>query len=246
MALVAGAVLGDRLALADRPSPVPPPAGLGATTVVPAGDDAGATVPSVAPPPPLRPVPAPRPDTAPFSTFFDGTLRIRARQGGALGVATAFAVGDGRWLVTNRHVVEGGRTIELETWSGAAAGTATVVALGPPTTDLALLRLDQGSRPPLPVAASLPPPASVLTAGGYLEARQFTRTTGRLLDVTTIGGMTVLVTDVAAAPGSSGSPLLDEEGTVVGVIFGGSENRTLAVPGAVVVDLLVGQGVSPG
>ncbi|MEZ5262281.1 MAG: trypsin-like peptidase domain-containing protein [Acidimicrobiales bacterium] len=64
-----------------------------------------------------------------------------------------------------------------------------------------------------------------LVAGGYPEAHHFTRSVGRLLAVTAQDGMNMLVTDVPAAPGSSGSPLLDPNGTVVGVIFGGSLQR---------------------
>ncbi|MEZ5233973.1 MAG: serine protease [Acidimicrobiales bacterium] len=186
------------------------------------------------------------PATAPFSSYFDGTMRVRNIQGGSLGVGTAFAVGDGTWALTNRHVVQGARSLELESWDGQPIGSATVVALGPATTDLALLKLPRAVDGALHLATQPTAVDTELVAGGYPEAHHFTRSVGRLLAVTAQDGMNMLVTDVPAAPGSSGSPLLDPSGTVVGVIFGGSySGYTLAVPAADAVALLVDQQVAP-
>lgn len=191
-------------------------------------------------------LPAPTPATAPFSSFFDGTMRVRNIQPGVLGVGTAFAVGDGTWALTNRHVVADARTLELESWDGEPRGTATVVAVGPPTTDLALLRLPSRVEGALHLAAGTVAVDTELVAGGFPEAHHFTRSVGSLLAVTTQDGMDMLVTDVPAAPGSSGSPLLDPSGTVVGIIFGGSySGYTLAVPADDAIDLLATQQLTP-
>ncbi len=55
----------------------------------------------------------------------------------------------------------------------------------------------------------------------------------------------ILVTDVPAAPGSSGSPLLNEAGEVVRIIFGGTDSATLAVPASEAVTLLANQQLAP-
>lgn len=191
-------------------------------------------------------LPVPTPATAPFSAFFGGTMRVRNIQPGVLGVGTAFAVGDGTWALTNRHVVADARTLELESWDGRPKGTATVVAIGPPNTDLALLRLPDRVEGALHLATETVAVDTELVAGGFPEAHHFTRSSGHLLAVTTQDGMNMLVTDVPAAPGSSGSPLLDPQGTVVGIIFGGSfSGYTLAVPAADAVALLATQQLTP-
>ncbi len=218
--------------LADAPTvPWDPP-----TTTAPAA----VAVPAAAP----LALPAMAPADAPFSTYFDGTMRIRNIQRGALGVGTAFVIGDGTFALTNRHVVQDATSLQLETWDGVSRGSATVLAIGPDSTDLALLKLPAALDRPLPLAPEAPSLDTELTAGGYPEAHQFTRSIGHLLAVTSQDGMNMLVTDVPAAPGSSGSPLLSPTGEVVGIIFGGSYNGyTLAVPIADVHAMLDSQHV---
>ncbi len=185
------------------------------------------------------------PSNGAFSRYFDGTLRLRNFQADGLGVGTAFVVADGNWALTNQHMVADALRLELETWDGEARGTAQVVALGGAGTDLALLRLDHPMVGALPVATGVVPLFSALVAGGYPDAARFTRSAGRLLRVSNVDGMNALVTDVPAAPGSSGSPLLNEAGEVVGIIFGGTDNATLAVPASEAVTLLASQQLAP-
>ncbi len=188
--------------------------------------------------------PTPTPESAPLSTFFGGTLRLRAHHVNALGVATAFVVGDGTWALTNRHVVEGAVSIELESWDGQSRGTAQIVALAPSTTDLALLRL--GGVAPGALRLSSRHVVDQVVSGGFPEAQQFIRNTGRVRFTQTVDGKRSLVTTVPAAPGSSGSPLLNLQGEVVGVIWGGSgTDATFAVPAEDAIALLTQHGVTP-
>lgn len=204
-------------------------------------------------PPTTLPVPAaapslppPDPFVAPFSQVFAGVVRIRALEPGSLGVGTGFVVGDGTWLLTNRHVVEGAAAVELETWDGRPAGTGTLAAVAPSGADLALLRVDG---PPLaPMALSLDRPASstdaVVTAG-YPGGRLLVRSTGTVELLARNSGSEVLVTDLACEPGCSGSPVLGADGRVVGVIVGGTAAaKTIAIPIGQASELLAAQGIA--
>ncbi len=188
--------------------------------------------------------PVPSPADAPLSTFFNGTLRLRAHHPNAVGVATAFAVGDGTWALTNRHVVEGAVRLDLEGWDGQPRGVAHVVALAPASTDLALLRLDVAA--PAPLRLTTRQVVDDVVSGGYPDAQQFVRNGGRVRFTQTVDGKRSLVTTVPAAPGSSGSPLLNRQGEVVGVIWGGSgTDATFAVPAEEAITLLQQHGVTP-
>lgn len=188
--------------------------------------------------------PTATPGDAPLSTFFSGTLRLRVFHVNALGVATAFVVGDGTWALTNRHVVEGASGMELESWDGQPRGTARVVALAPASTDLALLRLDVAAAGALRLTSRHV--VDEVVSGGYPEGQQFMRHTGRVRFTQTVDGKRSLVTSVPAAPGSSGSPLLNRQGEVVGVIWGGSGiDATFAVPAEDAIALLNEHGVTP-
>ncbi|MPY94423.1 MAG: hypothetical protein GEV08_15590 [Acidimicrobiia bacterium] len=169
--------------------------------------------------------------TAPFSAFFDGVLRVRAVEPGALGVGTAFVVGDGHWALTNEHVVADASRIELETWDGRSAGTATHVGTAPGGQDLALLRLDDGLQPALRLRTERPASSEPVVTAGYPAGRWLTREAGEVQGRARSGGNIVLVTDLACEPGCSGSPVFDTQARVVGVIVGGTSiGQTLAIP----------------
>ena len=214
-----------------------------------AGPTASWVAPTTTAAPPTTSAPAPKvvlptlvPASAPFSSYFDGTLRLRNLQAASLGVGTAFVVGDGTWALTNRHVVADSVILSVETWDGEALGDAQVVALGPSTTDLALLRLPGVVPGALRLSTEELAEGTELVAGGYPRAAQFTRSIGKYMSSSTQSGMEMLLTSVPAAPGSSGSPLLNPAGEVVGIIFGGSySGYTLAVPASEAVALLATQ-----
>ncbi|OYV71858.1 MAG: hypothetical protein B7Z72_06050, partial [Gemmatimonadetes bacterium 21-71-4] len=157
-------------------------------------------------------------------------------------------------LVTNRHNVQnpdGTRASRLavtfrdtkEVWP------AHVVKVSDePSVDLALVQVDRGARFPViggiaPEAAAAPEGAAVVTIGYPLSTDLPMEGTGRdmivktTLDPGTVSKRvsTILQIDAYAAHGSSGSPVFNAAGNVVGVVYGGPAEGNgrivYAVPG---------------
>jgi S1-C subfamily serine protease len=84
-----------------------------------------------------------------------------------------------------------------------------------------------------------------LVTAGYPGGRLLVRTVGTFDFVGRAGGSNVLVTDLPCEPGCSGSPVLDVDGRVVGVIVGGTAlEQTLAIPIDDASTLLAAHGIA--
>ena len=102
--------------------------------------------------------------------------------------------------------------------------------------DLAIVR----TRSVLPAAVTLaeadPEPGDPVEVVGYPGGGRLTSRTGTVLgydaDPLNANAGQIIVTDARAEPGSSGSPMYDESGQVVGVVYAATEDttRSLAVP----------------
>jgi S1-C subfamily serine protease len=169
-------------------------------------------------------------------------MAVRIRNVGCEGLSTGsgFAL-DERTLVTNKHVVESSRSLQLLTYDGRdiAAQTASTAGLA----DLAVVRTaeDLPSSPTL--ADADPTPGDPVTVVGYPEGGRLTVTRGSVIGTTTdplhanLGE--VLVTDAPVEPGSSGSAALDDAGAVIGVVYAKtSTDKSLLVPVSTLRELL--------
>jgi 2-alkenal reductase len=165
-------------------------------------------------------------------------------------------------IVTNFHVIEGARRIQVRLDSGDAA-EATYVG-GTPDYDLAVIRLRQNISgiQPIPVGKSedLQVGQTVLAIGNPFGLSR-TLTTGvisaldrRLPTATGREVVGVIQTDAAINPGNSGGPLIDSSGRLIGVntaIISGSGSSAgigFAVPVDVVnqvVPQLIAKGKFP-
>jgi len=165
-------------------------------------------------------------------------------------------------IVTNFHVIEGARRIQVRLNSGDAA-EATYVG-GTPDYDLAVIRLRQNMSgiQPIPVGKSedLQVGQTVLAIGNPFGLSR-TLTTGvisaldrRLPTATGREVFGVIQTDAAINPGNSGGPLIDSSGRLIGVntaIISGSGSSAgigFAVPVDVVnqvVPQLIAKGKFP-
>jgi S1-C subfamily serine protease len=181
---------------------------------------------------------------------------IRSDVGGARLEASGFSVTSSGEVVTNRHVVidsAGGKASRIlvkfadtDTWK-----TAHVVRAASDTTaDLALLQIDGGGRFPvvkgLSSAATIPEGSTIASLGFPLGSD--TPMDGLVAKTTLTPGTVsksvrdVLQIDSYATHGSSGSPVLDGRGEVVGVIYAGPKEAAgrivYAVPAARIRELV--------
>ncbi|MGD9307846.1 MAG: trypsin-like peptidase domain-containing protein [Desulfosarcina sp.] len=187
---------------------------------------------------------------------FFGTRQVRQ------GAGSGFLWDAKGHVVTNYHVIQGARRIQVRLDSGEAI-EATYVG-GAPDYDLAVIRLRRmlAGAQPIPVggSANLQVGQSVLAIGNPYGLSR-TLTTGiisaldrRLPTATGREVVGVIQTDAAINPGNSGGPLIDSSGRLIGVntaIISGSGSSAgigFAVPVDVVnkvVPQLIAKGKYP-
>ena len=174
--------------------------------------------------------------------------------GTPLSSGSGFAIGNGRQIVTNHHVVVDDRNRPCSRVSVLAGGTtetaptrsisATVVRTSP-LRDLALLSLDSAGAPlpTLDIATATPKLGDSIIVLGYPGAggNTLTETRGHYSGTTRDDGQEWIKTDATILPGNSGGPALDAQGRLVGVpTFTFSGALGLLVPAADVARLLDG------
>ena len=154
-----------------------------------------------------------------------------------------FAAGAPGLVVTSAHVFRGVRRPLVRTYEGAVFASVEVV-VEDEASDIAVLRVVGFAAAPLPLAAAAPPVGARVVAVGHPRGYDFTVSDGivsarRRLDER---GPELVQVTAPISPGSSGGPLLDVEGRVVGVstlTLAEGQNINFAVPVDVVRPLLV-------
>lgn len=152
------------------------------------------------------------------------------------GHGSGFAVGPNR-IVTNAHVVQLAVQYPKDVVVGVVPSEgnrsygARVVRVDP-ARDLALLEMEQGTLPPVPLFLGRVPDGSDVVALGYpgnvdlataqsaddyINPLPATRSRGNYSNERTISGVTALLHTASIARGNSGGPLLDPCGRVIGV-----------------------------
>lgn len=153
------------------------------------------------------------------SGVLDATLMLRSADQYDRFLGSGFVFGADDRALTNAHVVGTAKTVIALTQGGTRI-TARVIALDP-ARDLALLALETPHGPPLEPSHKPPAPGQpVYAVGAPLEAG-FSLTTGivsalaRQIEPTQ--PVRYLQHSAAVNPGSSGGPLVDSEGRVLGL-----------------------------
>ncbi len=155
---------------------------------------------------------------------------------GADRVGTGFVVDDDGTVATNLHVVEGAADIKVRTLDGTVLTVPRIVAIDV-AHDLALLGVDP--RTPLPalrlgdsdtVAAGDP----VIAIGNPLGVLDYTVSDGLISSVRPVTAeLTLLQISAPISQGSSGGPLFNAYGEVIGVataIFTEGQNLNFGIP----------------
>jgi S1-C subfamily serine protease len=176
-----------------------------------------------------------------FSAAQRMAVRVRNIGCGFLATGSGFAL-DAHTLVTNRHVVENAKTIEVSTYDGrvvqaTAASTTTIADIAIVTTKESLGKTyaDRASADPVE--------GDVITVVGYPNGGELTTTSGVVLGLTSdpleVAAGQVLASTAKIELGSSGSAVFNASGQVVGVIYAKNDfQQSFIVPISTVNDLL--------
>jgi S1-C subfamily serine protease len=151
------------------------------------------------------------------------------------------------YIITNNHVVQGSRSVEIafadgSTEQGQVVGTD-------PTTDIAVVKVDRNNLPAASFTTRDPIVGQMAVAVGSPSGFESTVTsgivsgTGREVPAQITGGrqdsslVDLIQTDAAISPGNSGGALADRDGRIIGINVAylppaqtGAENLGFAIP----------------
>lgn len=198
-------------------------------------------VPSVVSIRTTRTVAAPR-------TLLDEFFQRGGRSQTVPGLGSGFAIDEDGTILTNQHVIRDADSIVVIDERGRLYSAELVGS--DEFTDLAVVRVEPGVIPPVPLGTSLDlfvgePAIAIGNPSGFqLQNTEATVTTGVVSgvgrDIRGSGAEVLyadmIQTDAAINPGNSGGPLVNADGEVIGVnssIFsrsGGSEGLGFAIP----------------
>lgn len=155
---------------------------------------------------------------SPLNAAMDQVFTVRSADGEDRFLGSAFVWADGTVAVTNAHVVGEAEDVRLIDRNGVEE-TALVIA-SDPVRDVAVISIAPG-RDGLALAAAAPELGEEVFALGAPLGVEFTLTEGRIsaterqVDITV--PLMLLQHDAAVNPGSSGGPLVDAEGRLLGM-----------------------------
>ncbi|WP_284079187.1 S1C family serine protease [Herbaspirillum aquaticum] len=144
------------------------------------------------------------------------------------GSGTGFYIGSSGWLLTNQHVIGQAGVVRVRLPTGREL-QAEVVRVDA-ARDIALLKTEAPGVRPMPLRMGEPGIGEdVYALGSPLgDAFNTTLTRGILSGVRKVRDLDFLQSDVAILPGSSGGPLLDKSGQVIGITVAGLGAKGLA------------------
>jgi S1-C subfamily serine protease len=154
-------------------------------------------------------------------------------------------------LITNVHVVQNDGYVTLRRMDGSTVSAR--VANKAPAFDIAVLKVASPSPSqtviPMGNAQSLKVGQEIIVIGSALGTLQNSVSRGIVSGLRTAGGATLVQTDAATNPGNSGGPMLDRNGSVIGITtmgYKGAEGLNFGVAIEHARDLLEGRNTNPG
>ena len=145
------------------------------------------------------------------------------------------------WVVTNFHVVSGESSVTIKFATGVERSSAEVVA-SDPDADLVVLKVNGAGYSPAELgdSDSLAIGQRIFVISNPLGL-QGSVTEGLISGVREIQQRKLLQISAAVSPGSSGGPVFDQQGRVVGIASAtmvGAQNVNLAVPSSTIRTML--------
>jgi len=189
--------------------------------------------------------PPPRSRLTPKQIFEKSESAIVRIEAGHAKVGTGFAVEPSGIIATNLHVVAGESEVVVELLDGRKFPVKQVLAFDM-TRDLALL--DLGLAKPMPFlplgdSDAVSPGDPVVAIGNPLGVLSYTVSDGLISSVRKLGDeLTVLQISAPISQGSSGGPLFNQFGEVIGVtsaIIPSGQNINFAIPSNYVKSMVV-------
>jgi S1-C subfamily serine protease len=206
------------------------------------------------PPPPISPVAAASRSGAPLpSAIEDMVDRVMPA---VVLIETTTGRGSGFFvrhdtLITNVHVVQNDSYVTLRRMDGSSVNAR--VESRAPALDIAVLKVGTPSASqaviPMGSAHGLKPGQEIVVIGSALGTLQNSVSRGIVSGLRTAGGATLVQTDAATNPGNSGGPMLDRNGSVIGITtmgYSGAQGLNFGVAIDHARDLLDGKQVNLG
>ena len=174
---------------------------------------------------------------------------VKSDQGASVG--SGFVIDADGSIMTNYHVIEGGKSAEVEFDTGDKANVVGFTTVDK-ERDLAIIKIDQGKKPlhQVRVASELPQKGEKVAAFGAPRGLSFTASDGiisairKTPEFSARSAGTYLQTTTPISPGNSGGPLVNMRGEVVGVnsfkIEG--ENLNFAASATDIREVIAGRG----
>jgi tetratricopeptide (TPR) repeat protein len=161
-------------------------------------------------------------------------VEVRDRDSKVIGQGSGFLVSEDGLVATNHHVIEDAATAQV-VLSDNTKYDVEGVASSLPASDLVLLKISGQQFPSLTLADdTLPSVGNKVYAIGNPRGLTNTLSDGLISGVRPVDDtLSLLQTTASISPGSSGGPLLSQEGKVIGVttaFIQGGQNLNMVVP----------------
>jgi hypothetical protein len=159
-------------------------------------------------------------------------LRAYDATGALLGAGSGFYIPDGR-VATNVHVIEGASRVEVLTSHGRLVGAVDHASSLSASVDLAILPALGTPTATLSFASGEPQPGETAIAIGSPQGLTNTVSQGIVSAIREVDGRTWIQITAPISPGSSGGPVLDGAGRVIGISVSQireGQNLNFAVP----------------
>jgi len=142
-----------------------------------------------------------------------------------LGTGSGVLVSDDGYILTNEHVVGDEKDVRVR-WSDGIETLAKVERVSK-NRDVAIIKTDARDRTPLILKRGPVTPGQRVYAIGSPRGEAFegTVSSGVISADRVIDGLRYIQSDTTVSPGSSGGPLLDETGSVIGITVMGYQNN---------------------
>lgn len=145
------------------------------------------------------------------------TIRAYDAGGEPMGFGSGFFLRDGR-VVTNSHVVAGAQWVEIADQDGKLLGSAPYAEVVSTRSDLAILPPLSVDRRGLTVSSDRPRPGENVWVVGSPEGLHGSVSSGVVSALRSVEGRDYLQITAPISSGSSGGPILDTDGQVIGIV----------------------------